>query len=919
MRITYAKLVGYAGLYTGLGKTELELDFTKCRNHIVVISGANGCGKSTLQNALSVLPDGNDCFLPSMAASKQLQIVDQDVVYNILINHGLDIHGNRQTTKAYIEKNGIELNPNGNVSSYKDIIFDEFSLDNNFIALSYLSSSDRGLADKKPAERKKFLASITSSLDVYNDINKNLTKKANVYRNFVNNLSSKIQNIGNEASLRSTLLSLKNREDRLKEEIENLKQQITECKTILAINDPNGQLQQKYDTVISELESVGNSADKCFSFIKNSIHDVHFPEVGELFSKEEIDSKIEETRQSIEDNNRIKQEADKDIIKVNGTIQNIQQMIDQNQIRINKLKSEINVELENQIKEIKSKMFTVEDLFTSLGTNSTQEIEDISSTELNQLVSTMTDIISSIDLIYENIHDNDLPKFVEAISTGMPLSIQMSELAEGVKNDMAYQVDIKNQQSELQKDLEAINELDNRPKNCKIDGCYFISKYQEVLARYSSHNNPKRYLENQINILEDSYRKSVSDMQQKSETTDLYKNWVRSEAILDRLRTLCVSNNAIFNKIRVFRLFSDFEAVLALISRGSKFNEYRDLSNISRAANDIIEYKAMKKIYDNLQAERKSNQNNIEECAELEKANEEALRNINTYKDQRDQYIKTSTFTDGVIIKFKNLEIILKDYANRLEEYNKLEEQRQFLKDEKNRLDQQFKGSAEILQKIADLQNKVNQASTELSPIEDQKKNIDTQIMMLDSYKREYQEYSTKYDIIDKLKKYSSPTAGGIQTLFMNLYMGQTLETANQLLGMLFQGQYQLMNYVINQDEFRIPFTSNGFEIDDISSGSTSQICMMGMIINLVLLHQASTKYNITRLDEIDGGLDSANRMLFVDILQRIIQILGIDQLFIISHSCESALSNVDAIQLAPIEGFEDVNTGANIIYSWRQ
>jgi ABC-type molybdenum transport system ATPase subunit/photorepair protein PhrA len=93
----------------------------------------------------------------------------------------------------------------------------------------------------------------------------------------------------------------------------------------------------------------------------------------------------------------------------------------------------------------------------------------------------------------------------------------------------------------------------------------------------------------------------------------------------------------------------------------------------------------------------------------------------------------------------------------------------------------------------------------------------------------------------------------------------------------------------------------------------------MGMIINLVLLNQASTKFNITRLDEIDGGLDHQNRYMFVDILQTVINILNIDQLFIISHSAESALSNVDIIQLAPIPDYEDMFRGANIIYSYKE
>ena len=152
----------------------------------------------------------------------------------------------------------------------------------------------------------------------------------------------------------------------------------------------------------------------------------------------------------------------------------------------------------------------------------------------------------------------------------------------------------------------------------------------------------------------------------------------------------------------------------------------------------------------------------------------------------------------------------------------------------------------------------------------------------------------------------------------MSLYMNKTLDLANQLLGMIFQGQYRLLEYIINQDEFRMPFVGNGLTVDDISNGSTSQVCIMGMIINLVLLNQASTKYNITRLDEIDGGLDAYNRYMFVDVLNNIINILNIDQLFIISHSVESALSNVDVIQFSPLPEYDNVFTGANIIYTYK-
>ena len=174
--------------------------------------------------------------------------------------------------------------------------------------------------------------------------------------------------------------------------------------------------------------------------------------------------------------------------------------------------------------------------------------------------------------------------------------------------------------------------------------------------------------------------------------------------------------------------------------------------------------------------------------------------------------------------------------------------------------------------------------------------------------------------MMEVLKKYCSPTGCGIQVLFIHLYMAKTLELCNQILSMLFNGEYRLLDFVINQNEFRIPFIGNGLPVDDISSGSESQICMMSMIINLVLLHQASTKFNICRLDEIDAPLDYYNRAGFVNVLYQIIVILNIDQLFIISHNTELDASIADVIKLkynSNEYGNESTDSNSNIIFDY--
>ena len=64
MRYISALFEGYIGFYNGMGLNSLYIDFTKCKNRIVVIRGSNGVGKSTLLNALNLFPDPSNAFIP---------------------------------------------------------------------------------------------------------------------------------------------------------------------------------------------------------------------------------------------------------------------------------------------------------------------------------------------------------------------------------------------------------------------------------------------------------------------------------------------------------------------------------------------------------------------------------------------------------------------------------------------------------------------------------------------------------------------------------------------------------------------------------------------------------------------------------------------------------------------------------------
>ena len=201
----------------------------------------------------------------------------------------------------------------------------------------------------------------------------------------------------------------------------------------------------------------------------------------------------------------------------------------------------------------------------------------------------------------------------------------------------------------------------------------------------------------------------------------------------------------------------------------------------------------------------------------------------------------------------------------------------------------------------------------DIKGLSEERDKIKHSIILLNDYKTELQQYSDKYNRIEKIRYYSSPSTG-IQTLFMQLYMNKIITVANSLLSLLFEGEFVLQPFIVNENEFRIPCLGSGLLHDDISSMSTAQKCMISMILSFSILHQSSTKYNVIMLDELDGGLDTMNRGFFIELLDRLMNMLHCEQCFIISHNNELSTTLSDLIILKNNSG--EVYDG-NIIWQY--
>ena len=887
MRYLRARFTGYIGFYNGMGLDVVDIDFSKCMHNIVLICGANGTGKSTLENALNIFPDPSSSFTPNKDAEKYLVLRDESNIYEIQIISASDLKGGRKTTKAYIKKNNIELNSNGNVSSYKDIIFSEFELDNNYISLSKLSNDDRGLGDKKPAERKRFASNIIDNLEVYNNIYKALNKKSLVYKSQLNTLHTKIQNIGIKENLETNLANLRNKESAMNKQMMDLNN------SIVAIQAKNS-IDESEAIKIQNLNQQLNDAKEAMDQLMNHINimanrmKISFDDIGSKYDKDRELLNVYETKlESIKADWKGK----------SNRLASVSESIATMEAQINS--SEFDDSISGRYKESNDKIKEIQKSISELPIPALPDMY-----LLYKFNTFCCKFIESIDVFFDNMKPSDI-EFVVHNNITDEISKYTNQ-----QNKIMLEVDsVKDDIAKVRDDMNQVSAFSSKPKDCKINDCPFISAGYKIIKDLNGEHIEDRLISLHAKL--EDLSKSITDTQQ---LIDYCNSMISKSTQYQSIRALVSDNN---DAISLFDpdLLSNLDDMLI---NTNTFGFERDHQVIVDAINLYLMLESEQKTNKELEIQYKSFSDKIQlinsnkaiiEKMKLER--DELIADINSLKSEIDNY-------ESLINQLNTNIVNEAEYSRFVDNYN---EQKKIYNDAKSKLDEYSEKAAkatEDLSKIQEMRSKIDELSALLKPVMQGISTISGQLTLIDSYYKEYNEYKQQYDMIEVIKKYCSPTGGGIQTLFMQIYMAKTLDLSNQLLGMLFNGEYQLMEFVINESEFRIPFVGNGLPVDDISSGSSSQIAIMGMIINLVLLHQASTKFNIARLDEIDGPLDTNNRLGFVNTLYNLIQMLGIEQLFLISHSIEADTSSVDIIKFKYNEELES-NILGNVIYDYKE
>lgn len=873
MKLLSIRLENYIGIYNGRGDNILEVDLSQSTSNIVIIRGSNGSGKSTLLKALSPLQDDNTAIIPGMEGKKTLRYLYNGEVYEILYVHPVKNDGSRGQVKMQVYKgmNRVELNPTWNVTSGKDIIFDLFNLDANFLTLSQLSSEDRGLADKKPAERKKFVNSIINGIEVYNNMYKVITKKYSTFKNMINTISSKIRQIGNIEELNARFINISKQVEDVSSERDKAVIEASKIDAEIGILTRDNNLEEYYkinEEIRDNIDYISASKSQVIDLSKGELSSENLYELKDIidnslrtFDKDISKWKSEEAvaNAKIESISREKDEA----------FNSLQTKITKRGTLLDGGFSDSDLSL---YKETKAKIAELENDINGLNSS----IKNLS--EAEALVNAMEMIVPVLDSLYNGLDattkkekydfvkttlDNDgkyVDQTVELSRTYNEVSRTVGELESEV---LAYEILFDKAKS-----------LALRPKECKIDDCSFV---KEAIEASSKHP------EKRINDINKEISESKTLLKSLEKDIESYKELYDFNKRFTNLHGMVLSFRKLLEKSPVDYIIDPYQLLDSLDHMEKlmiDFNQIRGIFNIITTKSnyeEIIEslkepaakYEANKALIDELDSDIASLKDKLVTIDNRLMAEKDAI---------------SETVTDISLTEFK-IEVYTK-CKSLVDECIGLDTRNEELQAQINSLsDIAFKVKT-LDARMVEAKSRADRLNNDLNAILNERDKIASNKTLLEDYIRDLDLYNKNFSILETIRYYLSPTTG-IQTVFMRTYMGNIILKANELLSLIFNGQFIIQPFVINEAEFRIPCLGNGLVNDDISSMSTSQICMISMILSFAILSNSSTDYNILKLDEIDGGLDTENRIQFIGLLKQLISMVGCEQCFLISHNME--------------------------------
>ena len=864
MKTTYLKLKNFVNIKVGMKKTEIEIDFNKSSNKLVLLCGPNGSGKTSLLSELHPFANsGNmdvrgetNLIIEGKDGYKEIHIQDNEDKY--IIKHFYMFSKKTKSVKSFITKNDVELNPNGNVKSFKEAVFDNLGIDQELLKLMRLGSNVTSLINMKSTNRKNFATKLFSDIEVYQGFYKKVSDEYRNVRAVLKNTADKISkfNIQDENEFTKQLELTNHEIDKYTIEKDDLQKSLVLLEDTIKNIDLSDE-----ELVVEKYNSLKRELDYAYDSIA-LITDV-------TISKNEFKLQYEKEKQNIE-------------MKLLECKSNIDKAISERDIYYNQKQ-----DLEESLKRAASKE-RIEHLRNMI-INYKNEINNIEKELKGRTNYNKMDLLlfkdhcqKTLDYIRDlNIYSEyDIKRVMESIINNDNLMKSLE--TKNINNKTTYEIlnaEIINiEKMNIDFDLDLGD--DKCTKDCPYKQFYLqtigkknnlnhlieernkvnkeILKYEEIFNLY----NTILFIKNHISSYEDKQFVPY-------DYTDCFTNFIIDKPVVNtNLLNLFIDDSEKFERINKLKNdLKSFETEYELIK--SSGLDIIEIENKILSIDEIIAKK--NEIIDSNSISKNNLDNQLQLCIESSEATLEALTIKDSIKSLEEQYNEVSERYNE-ITELKNTKLI---YSEDL-----IKGKNQFIK---------------LKEFIDNLIVKRNQISF----------NEETYKSLIN----EYNALKLLFEDVEEIKD-ALNSSKGIPLIFLQVYLKNCPIMMNSLLDTIYEGELQIEGFIIDENEFRIPYIKSGIRIPDIVMASQGESSFISIVLSLSLIIQSMTKYDIICLDELDGPLDTKNREEFIKVLYSFIEQTNSEQIFLISHNNLFESEPIDLIMTGnvDIESFKQSN-----------
>lgn len=836
MKILYLKLTNFINIVTAFNTETIEIDFSKSNNNVVLLTGPNGSGKTSILSCLHPFPTNgnmdvrsdNPIIVPRENGYKEIHISDGDDLY--VIQHFYTRNGDKHIIKSYIQKNGVELNENGNVTSFKEIVEKELGLEQDYMKLTRLGSNVTNFIDMKRQERKNFTGKIISEADIYLSYHKKIMadkNKVNIQINHTSDLIRRLQvdDLGElkkaQKSLQHQIEDLTAKIEKANSELSVLQYQLNDCGDISAMRE---RIQEKE----KELKHIQKALARA-SEIKISIST--------------LKSMIEESKIVIL---KAKSALDTNVITRTGILNQLDSIANE----IDSIRREIaRIEDDQNVKDMEANIELLRDTIRRRAKESgiAGYVRPCSKAEMEDLIKMLDKCMDILLSTYE-LGKGPIQKAVSFFRTKTDIEKYTRENREKIKRNKMQSL-CEQVYAEISKGIGLLGPDCKNPSGCRVYDFY------QRIYEYATQA-PDKVIEDEtfLAYTKMAYNNIQTVLKYLRDYHDIFEKMpecIKDQFLMNTVLTHICNMEWIYDKDIIFHelgLITDDELQDA------------DLEELSRQKSMLVQYK---KANSNIEYF----QNKLEE---LINSRTTLMGQLDEVKEAINSLNREISEKEASVSDYEDM-VIAMEHEDEVEtEFNDLKSKLTLA----SQLSLQIREKTSILNDLQFRKNKMSKTHQDNEfRIENYKR-----------YKKDLDELSSKFTDLEYLARALS-SREGIPLIFIQAYLKDIKDVANQLLDVVYDGDLHLEDFEITADEFGIPYSTKGTTVKDVIYASQGERSFISLALSFALTYKSISKYNIMLLDEIDATLDISNREKFLHVLEMQIDMIQAEQVFVISHN----------------------------------